>query len=87
MKKNLTNQCQKINWSYTSTVEVNRIIKSLQSKNSSGYDNIPIKILKMSASSILSSLTYICNKTLSTGEFPDRLKYAIIKPTYNEGSK
>jgi hypothetical protein len=59
MKKHFTNQCPKINWSYTSTVEVNRIIKSLKSQNSSGYENIPIKILKMSAYSILSPLTYI----------------------------
>jgi hypothetical protein len=87
MKKNFTNQCPKIIWPYTSTVEVNRIIKSLKSKNYSGYENIPIKILKMSASSILSPLTYICNKTLATGEFPDRLKYAIIKPMYKKGSK
>jgi hypothetical protein len=84
MRKNFINHCPKINWSYTSTAEVNRIIKSLKSKNSSGYENIPVKILKMSASFILSPLTYICNKTLSTRKFPDRLKYAIVKPSYKK---
>jgi hypothetical protein len=68
VKKSSTDQCPIINWSYTWTAEVNRIIKSLKSKNSSGYENIPVKILKMSASFILSPLTYIytciCNKTL-----------------------
>jgi hypothetical protein len=66
MRKNFADQCPKINWSCTSTAEVNRIIKYLKTKNSSGYENIPVKILKMSASFILSPLTYICNKTLST---------------------
>ena len=27
-------------------------------------------------------LTYICNTILNTGIFPDRLKYAIIKPIF-----
>jgi hypothetical protein len=47
MKKSATNRCPIINWSYTSTAEVKRIIKSLKSKNSSGYEHIPVKILKM----------------------------------------
>jgi hypothetical protein len=70
-KQSATNRCPIINWSYTSTAEVKRIIKYLKSKNSSGYENIPVKILKMSVSLILSPLTYICNKALSTGKFPD----------------
>jgi hypothetical protein len=32
-------------------------------------------------------LNYICNKALSKGIFPDRLKYSIIKPLYKKGSK
>jgi len=45
------------------------------------------KILKISSLFIVSSLTYICNRTLSTGTFPDRLKYSEIKPTYKKGDK
>ena len=33
-------------------------------------------------SSPVSPLTYICNRMLSTGTFPDRLKYSEIKPIY-----
>jgi hypothetical protein len=84
MNKSATNQCPTINWSYTSTAEVERIIKYLKSKNSSGYENILVRILKMSVSFILSPLTYICNITLSTGKFPDRLKYAIVRPIYKK---
>ena len=70
----------KMKWHYTSTYEIGKIIKSLKSKNSSGYDEISTRILKLSASFIVSPLTHICNIILNTGIFPDRLKYAIIKP-------
>jgi hypothetical protein len=40
-------------WHYTSTYEVGKIIKSLKSKNSSGYDEIPTRILKLSAPYII----------------------------------
>jgi hypothetical protein len=36
---------------------------------------------------IISPLTYICNESLSFGVFPERLKYAIIKPVYKKGDK
>jgi hypothetical protein len=67
-------------WHYTSTYEIRKIINSLKSKNTSGYDEISTRLLKLSTPYIVSPLTYICNTILSTGIFPDRLKYAIIKP-------
>jgi len=70
----------RLKWNYTSTHEIGQIIKSLKSKNSSGYDEISTRILKLIAPYILSLLTQICNRILSTGIFPDRLKYTIIKP-------
>ena len=53
---------------------------SLKLKNSSGYDVISVKILKISSSCISSTLNYICNEVLSMGFFSDRLKY--IKPLH-----
>ena len=55
----------------TTTYEINKIINSLKSKNSHGYDEISTKIQKASAPYILSPLTYIFNKVLSSGIFPD----------------
>ena len=57
--------------------ELEKIIKSLNSKNSHGYDRISNKIIKASLPFIISPLTYIyiCNEILKTGIFPDRLKY------------
>ena len=53
-----------------STKEVSEVIKSPKWKNSHGYDEIPIKILKISLPFIISPLTYICNRLLSMGTFP-----------------
>jgi hypothetical protein len=72
-------------WHYASTHEIERIIKSLKSKNTGGYDEISTQILKLSAPYIISLLTYICNAILNSGIFPDSLKYAIIKPVFKEG--
>ena len=77
----------KIKWQYTSTHEIRKIIKALKSKNSCGYDKITSPIIKVSAPYIISPLTHICNAALSSGIFPDRLKYAIVKPIYKKGSR
>ena len=55
---------------YTTPKLTEKIIKSLKSKNSHGYDGIPMKILKLSTPFITSPLTYICSKSLSSGIFP-----------------
>jgi hypothetical protein len=72
---------------YVTTKEIENIIKSLKSKNTSGYDGISTTVLKSCCSFISSPLTYICNTSLSTGVFPDRLKYAVIKLLYIGGSR
>jgi Notch-like protein len=55
--------------------------------NSYGYDEIPIKFLKNSVYYISLPLTYIINRSLATGIFPDRLKFSEIKPIYKKGEK
>jgi len=45
-----------------------------------------MRILKISAPYILSPLTYIFNKILSLGIFPDRLKFSEVKPIFKKGS-
>jgi hypothetical protein len=69
------------------TYEIEKIIKELKSKNSCGYDEITVKILKASSPFIISPLTYVCNRMLTTGTFPDRLKFSEIKPIYKKGDK
>jgi hypothetical protein len=69
------------------TKEISEIIKSLKWKTSHGYDEIPIQILKVSLPFIIFPLTHICNKSLSTGIFPTRLKYSQINLLFKKGSK
>jgi hypothetical protein len=76
-----------INFKNTSTKAIENIIKSLKAKESYGYDGITIKILKISTSFISSPLSYIFNKSMLSGIFPTRLKFANIKPIFKNGDK
>ena len=60
---------------------------SFISSNSFGYDEVPTKILKLCSHFISYPLNYICNRTLFTGVFPDRLKYAIIRPLFEKRNR
>jgi hypothetical protein len=71
--------------SNTSTYETEKIIYSMKPKNSHGYDEISLMILKVSATYVLLPLTYIFNKILQTGIFPNRLKFLEVKPLYKKG--
>jgi hypothetical protein len=82
---NYHNTCPTISWHNTTTHEIEKIIKSLKTKDSIGYEEITTKILKLSAPYISSPLTYVCNKILSDGIYPDRLKYCM--PSSNQFSK
>ena len=84
--QNFTNKPNKMVWKYATMYELEKI-KSLKSKNSHGYEEIPNKIIKLSAPFIISPLTYICNEILKTGVFPDRFKYAIFRPIFKKGDK
>jgi len=46
-----------------------------------------MNLLKLCSFFISSLLNYICNRTLSTGIFLDRLKYATIRPLFKKGNK
>jgi len=67
-----------------STKEITSIIKLLKSKTSHGYDEISNKLLKI-VPLTCSPLTYICNKSILSGIFPDSLKFTITKPIFKKG--
>ena len=66
----------------TTDEEVLNLIKSLEPKTSSSYDNISAKLLHQLADMLHSVLRLIINKSLMTGIFPDKLKIAIVSPIY-----
>jgi hypothetical protein len=61
-----------------------KINKYLKSKNSHGYGEISVKILKLNSQFITSPLTFIYNKSLSTGTFPTGLKFSVVRPLYKK---
>jgi len=73
--QSLKNSFPNINLKSISTKEFENITESLKPKNSSGYDGISTKLLNIS-----SPLNRIYNKSLSSGIFPDCLKYVVVKP-------
>jgi hypothetical protein len=76
-----------LNYVSVTSNEIKYIIKSLNNKNSSGYDEISSKVLKSSMPYILSPLIHICNRSLSTGIFPSWLKYSQVHPIYKKGKR
>jgi hypothetical protein len=67
-----------------SEAEVKTTIMSLKPKNSTGYYGIPNKILKHCVHSVSKPLTYIYNYSLTIGIFPERCKFAIVRPIYKK---
>ena len=55
-------------------------IKSIPPKNSSGFDNIPSKLINAAAAILTAPLTEIINKCFQSGSFPQKLKLAKITP-------
>ena len=57
-----------------------KLIKSLSPKKSSGFDEVPSKLINISAASLAAPLNMIINKAFDTGQFPKTLKLAKISP-------
>ena len=62
------------------------ILKSFDSKNSCGADNIPSKLINKCASQLTKPMNFIMNKSYSEGIFPSLLKVSKITPIFKQGS-
>jgi hypothetical protein len=67
--------------------EICEITKTLKNKNSAGFDNLTVSIIKQIIVSIASPLSDICNISFINGQVPDKLKIARICPIYKSGPK
>jgi hypothetical protein len=85
--KSISQETLKLSDSPQQWIKLNKVIRSLKSNDSHGYDKISTKLLKISSTFISSPLTYIRNEVLITGIFPDRLKLSTIKPLYKKTIK
>jgi hypothetical protein len=87
LKRVFQNSFPSIKYHCTATKEISNIIMYFKSSNSCGYDEVPTKLLKLCSYFISSPPNYVYNRTLFIGVFPDRLKYAIIRPLFKKGNK
>lgn len=67
--------------------DLRKIIKKLSSKKASGYDEIPMKFIKLTSSSLLRPLTKIINQCIRQKVFPDRMKMSNITPLFKKKDK
>ena len=87
IKTNINNAPNNINLSKVTERDVSKIISKLSSKKSSGYDEIPVKFIKLVSRSLIKPLTKLANKCLQENVFPDRMKMANITPLYKKKDK
>ena len=59
--------------------EINTIIRNIKN-SASGYGELPTSIMKSVSEVYIKPLTYIINKTISLGHFPEELKLARVIP-------
>lgn len=66
----------------STTQDTENILKFLKPKNTCDCDEIPTNLLKISSVYITSPLNHICNISLSSGVFPQCLKFSVVKRLY-----
>lgn len=74
-------------WKPVTETEVNNHLIALNVKKASGYDNMPIKLIKDAVHYVTSPLTFIFNLSFTSGKFPDAFKIAKVTPVYKKGPK
>ena len=79
------------NWTFHfNPVEIESVtkqLKQLKTNKAAGLDNMPGRLLKVSAPIIAPSLTYIYNLSLSTSTFPYEWKAAKVTPLFKSGDR
>nr|CAH7766805.1 unnamed protein product [Callosobruchus chinensis] len=66
--------------------DVLNAIKKLKSKKSTGIDNIPAYIYKGLAEYLAKPLMHLFNLSISSRQFPNRLKTALVTPIHKNGN-
>jgi hypothetical protein len=62
-------------------IEITKTISTLKLKNSSDYDGISNKIMKLCRQEISKPLAYVINRSIFTGVYPERLTQYTKKVT------
>ena len=71
----------------TTENEILQIIDSFKNKSSEDIDGISMKLIKRVKRYVVAPLNYICNLSLKSGVFPDKMKIAKVLPLYKSNDK
>ena len=71
----------------TTPEEISDIVAGMPPKSSSGYDEIPMHIMKFVIPFIADPLSFIINSSFSNGIVPDHLKIAKVYPLFKSGDR
>lgn len=86
-KKLVSRTNKRFQFKFVSPSEIEKLLKSLKRKKSTGIDNIPANLLKDTASVISASLAHVINLSLRSGVIPRDWKIARTLPLYKSGTK
>lgn len=71
-------------FSPVSSDDINQVFRSLTPKSSTGLDDLFSKMLKLIQDSLTPIMCVTINQSLINGIFPEKLKYAKVKPLYKK---
>ena len=71
----------------TDDSEVIRVVHNFKNKTSVDSDGLSMKFVKSIIQCIVKPISHICNSSLLSGVFPDKMKIAKIIPLFKSGSK
>ena len=67
--------------------EVRKLLEKLDTKKSTGLDNLPSRMLKIAAGVLAPSLTFLFNQSISSGIVPTEWKLARVTPIFKKGKR
>ena len=67
--------------------EVLKILKKLNVKKATGYDQIPAKLIKYASVEIAPVISWLINKSIDSCTFPKIMKMANVSPIYKKSDK
>ena len=76
------NENEPISLKLANITELDNICRSFKAGKNSGYDNIPMYVIKNSFNLISKPLLHVINLSLTKGIFPDKLKIAKLIPIF-----
>ena len=70
-----------------SSSEVRKLLEKLETKKSTGLDNLPPRMLKIAAGVLAPSLAFLFNQSISSGIVPIEWKLARVTPIFKKGKR